>query len=329
MEQMASSGPPRQLPSQPDISPEHGPAVGSPAVSLVFCTKNRAAQLKACLDHIARVKSAHAWELVAVDNGSTDDTGAVLAAFAAEVPFPVKLLHEGRPGKSRGLNLALQASRGEIIAFIDDDCYVEPDHIDRVLEVFTDPRIGFAAGRVELFDPTDAPMTIRTSTERELYPPRSYIECGRLLGANMMFRRSILEEIGGFDPDLGPGTPFIAEDPEVQARASFAGWWGLYTPDVVVAHHHGRKAGDIGELWRKYSNGTGAYRSKCVLARDTRLVFLKAWSWMVLGTLKGRYPVRMLAWEIEGATRYLTRRLRRRIAGAMGGSGKGRRDSLP
>lgn len=243
-----------------------------PAISLILCTRNRAETLKRCLDHIAQIRSAHAWELVVVDNGSTDGTGDILTTFASRACFPVRLFHESRPGKSRSLNLALRESQGEIVAFLDDDCYVAADHIDRVREVFADPKIGFAGGRVELFDPTDFPMTIKTATERELYPPRTYIEGGSLLGANMMFRRSVLETIGGFDTDLGPGTMFIAEDPEAQARASFAGWWGLYTPDVVVAHHHGRKAGDMGSLWRRYSNGTGAYRVKLLLARDTRLV---------------------------------------------------------
>jgi glycosyltransferase involved in cell wall biosynthesis len=215
------------------------------AVSLLFCTRNRAEQLKSCLEHIARLISSCSWELVIVDNGSTDDTGRILSEYAAITPFPTVILYEGRAGKSRGLNQGLRVARGEIIALIDDDCYVEPDYIDRVLEIFEDPRIGFAGGRVELFDPTDFPMTIKTSTERELLPPRSYVEGGWVLGANMMFRRRVLEAIGGFDVDFGPGTPFIAEDPDAQARASFAGWWGLYTPDVVVAHHHGRKAKDI------------------------------------------------------------------------------------
>jgi glycosyltransferase involved in cell wall biosynthesis len=290
--------------------------MGKLAVSLILCTRNRAEQLKDCLEFIARENSSCPWELVVVNNGSTDETGSVLEAFAARVPFPAKVLHEGRPGKSRGLNEALRQSRGDIITLIDDDCYVAPDHIDRVLDAFSDPRIGFAGGRVELFDPTDYPMTIKTSTERELLPPRSYVEGGWALGANMMFRRHVLEAIDGFDVDFGPGTPFIAEDPDAQARASFAGWWGLYTPDVVVAHHHRRKAKDIPNLWRSYSTGIGAYRMKLVLSSDTRSAFLRAWYWSLLRTLKGRIPVRMLFWEVQGAVRYLALRLQRRLAGA-------------
>ena len=51
-----------------------------------------------------------------------------------------------------------------------------------------------------------------------LKPPRSFIQPGWIIGANMIFRREVLEAIEGFDPDLGPGTPFIADDPDGLAR---------------------------------------------------------------------------------------------------------------
>jgi hypothetical protein len=83
-----------------------------------------------------------------------------------------------------------------------------------------------------------------------------------------------------------------------------------------VAHHHRRKAKDIPNLWRSYSTGIGAYRMKLVLSSDTRSAFLRAWYWSLLRTLKGRIPVRMLFWEVQGAVRYLALRLQRRLAGA-------------
>lgn len=294
--------------------------MSNPEVSLIFCTRNRARQLGDCLDRIARVNSSLAWELVVVDNGSTDDTNRILSAFAARVPFPVKVLHEAKPGKSRGLNRAVGESSGDIIAFIDDDVYIWPDHIDRAQEIFADSRIGFAGGRVELFDPTDIPWSIQTSTERKLLPPRSYVEPGWLLGANMIFRRQALEAIGGFDPELGPGTRFIADDPDVQQRASFAGWWGLYSPDIVVGHHHRRKANDVLPLMRDYSMGGGAYFVKFLLGSETRPIFLQIWTrkwyWDALRLLRGGSGARNLWWEVQGAVWYLLHRLR---GGFIGG----------
>jgi glycosyltransferase involved in cell wall biosynthesis len=290
-----------------------------PAVSLLFCTRNRSAQLTGCLEYIARQNASCSWELVVVNNGSTDDTGRILSEYATKVPFPTIVLHEGTAGKSLGLNQGLRVAGGDIIALIDDDCYVAPDYIDRVLEIFADPKIGFAGGRVDLFDPTDYPMTIKTPTEADFLAPRNYVEPGWILGANMMFRRQILEAIGGFDPDFGPGARFPAgEDPDVQARASFAGWWGLYNPDVVVAHHHRRKVKDVPALRRIYSMGTGAYKAKFLLNADTRSVYLRAWYWAFRRVLGGRYALRDLLWEMQGAAGYLVHRVRRRVPDAHG-----------
>jgi GT2 family glycosyltransferase len=180
-----------------------------------------------------------------------------------------------------------------------------------VHKVFTDPKIGFAGGRVELFDPNDYPMTIATSPEMKLFPPFSVIPGGEMLGANMMFRRSVINEVGGFDVDFGPGTPLVADDTDILIRASFSGWWGIYTPDTMVAHHHGRKANDAIALARKYCNGSGALNLKFVLMRKTRLQFLKAFYWYFLGILRRKYPIKTLFWEIEGAARYCAKRARR------------------
>lgn len=139
--------------------------IARPAVSLIFYTRNQAGQLGDCLDHIARVDSPLSWEFVVVDNGPMDDTSRILSAFAAKVPFPVKVLYEAEPGKCRGSNREIGVSRGDIFAFFDDDVYISPNHIDRVQEIFADSRIGFAGGQVELFDPNDYPLSIKASCE--------------------------------------------------------------------------------------------------------------------------------------------------------------------
>jgi glycosyltransferase involved in cell wall biosynthesis len=297
------------------------------AVSLLLCTRNRAEQLQICLEYIARQNPSCSWELVVVDNGSTDDTDRVLSEYAAKMPFPITILYEGRPGQRLGLNQALRVARGNIIALTDDDCYVESDYIDRVREIFEDPKIGYAGGRVDLFDPTDYPITIKTSTEPEYLPPRSYVEGGWILGANMMFRRSVLEAIGGFDPELGPGTRFYGDDIDAQARASFAGWWGFYAPTAVVAHHHRRKANDGRALMRIYCKGTGAYMAKFLLNPETRFIYLRtwfrSWYWDFWRFCHGRHKLRYLfnhlrnrCWEVQGAASYFAYRLRKRATGA-------------
>ena len=289
-----------------------------PAVSLVICTRNRADKLSNCLEYIAKQTPTCSWELVIVDNGSSDATSAIISSYATKVPFATKELFEGTTGKSYALNRGWQAAAGEIIAFTDDDCYVSPEYIDRVKETFKDvPTIGFAGGRVDLFDPDDYPVTIMTSEERELFAPSTIISPGRLHGANMMFRRSVLEEIGGFDPDFGPGTSFVCEDLDVQARASLAGWSGLYTPDVIVAHHHGRKKGDIPGLMRSYSLGLGAHLAKLALVSETRSIVLpwvlRSFYWSARKVGREYLGAHKFIWQIRGAANYLTLRLRKHI----------------
>ncbi len=165
----------------------------------------------------------------------------------------------------------------------------------------------------DLFDPSDHPISTRTSDQRELIKPGTFIDGAPLLGANTMYRRRVLQEIGGFDPDLGPGSRFHGEEMDVQTRASLAGWWGLYTPDVVVAHHHGRKAKDARALQRTYSIGNGAYMAKFLAVSETRPFVLRLLYWKARKAVR-RNERRWLMWEMRGFTGYLAYRLRKRIA---------------
>jgi glycosyltransferase involved in cell wall biosynthesis len=285
-------------------------------VSLVICTRNRAAQLNDCLQHVARLRPSCSWEFVVVDNGSSDGTGTVLTEYAANVPFSVKVVQENVPGLGRAQNTGWKAACGDIIAFTDDDCYVAPDYIDKVREAFSDAKVGFAGGRIDLFDPADYPITINTSDRRELIEPRSFIPAGVLQGANIMFRRRVLEEIDGFDPDLGPGTRFNCVDVDATARASFVGWYGLYTPDAIVAHHHRRTAKDVPALKRSYALGRGAYMAKFLLVSEARSIYLHGWYWSFrIAFRPGRWQLqREFIQEMQGAGTYLLHRIRKRIA---------------
>jgi GT2 family glycosyltransferase len=277
------------------------------------------------LRYIAEQRLSHHWELVVVNNGSTDRTASVLAEYQARVEFPVTVVTEGVPGLGNARNAGCAVARGEIIAFTDDDCYVAADYVESVRAAFKDPRVGIVGGRVDLFDPSDYPMTIMRSDETELMPPGTFIFPGRLHGANMAFRRRAIEEIGGFDPDFGPGARFMAaDDCDAQVRASCAGWWALYAPQVIVAHHHRRKAADMPRLWRAYGVGVGAFLAKLVLLPDTRSVMtpilLRSWYWW-LWRIFGRVPGagRMFIWEIVGMAAYVATRICRWLGRAAGG----------
>lgn len=234
-------------------------------VSLIICTRNRGTQLKRCLSAVAEIAYAKPWELILVDNGSTDDTQEVIAAFAEGASFEVRYLHEPSRGLARARNTGLAAATSDLVAFTDDDCYPAPDFLDAVEKAFEDPEIGYVGGRIRLFDPDDYPITILESLEPLEFRPGEFLRSGAVQGANMSFRRALLLAIGGFDPRFGSGAAFPCEDIDAVGRASLAGWGGVYAPDVVVFHHHGRKLADAAALMRSYDLGRGAYHMKLLL----------------------------------------------------------------
>ncbi|MBK5187292.1 MAG: glycosyltransferase family 2 protein [Gemmatimonadaceae bacterium] len=287
-------------------SPTQG---AEPRLSLIVCTRNRSPSLDAFFDAISRMRCDAPWELVMVDNGSTDDTPARLQAFAAAAPTPVTIASEPRAGLGRARNAGVRHARGAIFAFTDDDCYPAEDYPDRVLEAFAETSLGFIGGRILLYDDRDHPITIRVDTDPIAIPPRSVVPTGLVQGANMAFRREVLERIGGFDNALGPGTPFCNDDVDAVARASAAGFAGSYVPEPVVYHHHRRsEPAEIKALWRTYDRGRGAYYAKCMLDLPTRARVARYW-WQSIGTEKPGATLR----ELEGALDYCVRRLTRRL----------------
>jgi len=273
--------------------------------SLVIATRNRAAQLEKCLSAIAQLRTAADWELVLVDNGGTDDTAAVIHKFKRRAPMPVVAAFEAKPGLGRARNRGLSVARGNIIGFTDDDCYPEPDYIDSTLDIFRDRNIGYAGGRIKLFNPSDWPISIVDKAEARIIEPFTYIDGPdmKILGANMAFRRAVLMQIGGFDDELGAGTVFVCEDVDAFARASFAGWKGGYFPEPTILHDHGRGEEHPRHLSRNYAIARGAYFAKFILRRDSALLYAK--EWMLRSARECLLRPRDILQEIGGACSYL------------------------
>jgi glycosyltransferase involved in cell wall biosynthesis len=276
-------------------------------VSLIICTRNRGGRLKTCLDYVSRLEDPPGgWQLVLVDNGSSDTTPDVIREFAgAPSSCPVIAVHQPAPGLSRARNAGLARATGDICTFTDDDCYVRPDFLSQVHRVFEASTAGYLGGRVILHDPTDAPVTIKDVLTSEVIQPRRFLHPGTIHGANMAVRRDVLKSIGGFDPLLGPGTRWVCDDIEFLARACWAGWTGVYDPRPVVEHHHRRKAGsDVQRVMKGYEYGTGAYYMKGVLNPTSRIVYLREWTWRLRAHFKQRRIVSPLR-ELVGSITYL------------------------
>jgi GT2 family glycosyltransferase len=190
----------------------------------------------------------------------------------------LRYLHASQIGLGAARDLAWREAKGEIVAFTDDDCYLAPDYIDALVETFAaHPEIGCLGGRILLFDPDDIAFTIDLRDRPEDTPPYRFLSAGSFHGANLAIRKSVLQRIGGLDPNLGAGTPFPCEDIDAVAASLWAGYPARFDPAVVVMHHHRRKTADIPRLVRDYDRGRGAYYAKYILRPDTRMAYLKGW----------------------------------------------------
>lgn len=249
-------------------------------LSVVVATYNRATALRRCLDSLLSMRTPDglAWELICVDNNSTDETRRVIEEVARTSPVPVKYVFEQRQGVAYARNAGLREARGEIIAITDDDCIADPTWIAALMQEFAaDPSLGIVGGRIELYDPRDRPIAIRVSRDRTFFSLGAIAT--HVITANMAIRRSAMEKVGSFDENFGPGARLLAgEDIDLLYRAYKAGVKILYSPDAVIYHNHGRQTeSDEAKLRRAYAIGTGAFYCKHIFRRDPEAMRLAYW----------------------------------------------------
>ncbi len=263
------------------------------SVSVVVCTRNRVANLKRCIAAFEKLGASNNFELVVVDNGSSDGTGTFLSSLPKTLgKATVTVVHEARPGQAVAQNTGYRHTTGSIIAFTDDDCYVAADYIQQIETAFSEPAIGYIGGRILLYDHTDLRLTIN---ESEVYAPiatYSFIPTGTVQGANMCFRKTTLETIGGFDTRFAK---YSSADIATVARASWAGISGAYDPRPTVFHHHQRKTKKQSrKLRRIYAIGRGAYYAKFMIRPDSRDAYLRGWFGMTIKCFKNSTSIKAL-----------------------------------
>jgi len=218
-------------------------------ISILIATRDRSALLAETLGAIAAQASPGcALETIVVDNGSVDDTAAVVAAAAQSSPERVRYLHEARPGKSHALNTAIQHARGDLIVLTDDDVLPSPGWLAAYARTFEDAHVDFAVGRI--FPLWEAPpprwlspalygvLAVPDAGAERLPLARHVNEHIMPIGANMAVRRRVIDKIGGWNPDLGKleGTLRTGEDHEFAMQMLEAGFRGTFEPDAWVRH---------------------------------------------------------------------------------------------
>jgi glycosyltransferase involved in cell wall biosynthesis len=283
-------------------------------LSIILCTYNREEVLGRALDALLKqTLDPQRFEIVVVDNNSSDRTREVVQARASRHPH-IRYLFEPRQGLPIARNSGVLAARASLVAFTDDDVEVQVDWAVALLAAFRAyPDVGYIGGKVipawdqvacpawlpsthygplALQDRGDLPFTVGSHDARPC-----------LIGANFAVRCSVFERVGLFSPAFPWG-----EDREFQMRAWEAGIQGMYLPEIVavcrvpperVAKSHQRR-------W--FSNAGRVHARMHLLERTDR-------EGRLVATLRGRRLFRLPGYLLRELGREVGRWTRALISG--------------
>ncbi len=219
-------------------------------VTIAVPTHNRAGTLAQTLVSLTgqRLPEGIEAECVVVDNGSTDNTPAVIEAQAARAPFPMRCVRENRVGSSFARNRAAEEAAGGFVLFIDDDAVADRDWAAAMLAGMERRGLDAACGMVLPRWETAPPpwlgpslyVRLAVHDERAVTsaPPGAADVLRNYFSANVGVRRSCFERFGRFREDLGVvgGNPISGEDTELFARIIARGGTMGFVPDARVFH---------------------------------------------------------------------------------------------
>jgi glycosyltransferase involved in cell wall biosynthesis len=215
-------------------------------ISVVISTYNRSEVLPQALSSILTQDAIDcAYEVIVVDNNSSDATRAVVESYLGRGEPLLRYAFEERQGVSYGRNTGIALARAPIIAFFDDDIVVPRDWLATIKAIMDDhAEADFIGGKV-LPEWSACPPSWLTEAN---WAPLALVDCGPeplnssaeyqlcLLSANLAVRRSMFDSVGLFAPDLQRVKDSIGsmEDHELLIRSWRAGKRGLYAPNLVV-----------------------------------------------------------------------------------------------
>ena len=224
-----------------------------PLISVIVVNWNRAELLRACLLSLKHQQDAPPFEVIVVDNGSTDNSHAVVEDLRPELPFELYWIANSENfGFCRANNQGIASARGEWVALLNNDAEARPGWIAAMHNsVAHRPEYGMVACKILVYeDPSkidkaghliylDGQNRGRGSgqVDRGQYDRMEDVLWPD--GCAALYRAEMLQEIGGFDEDLFA----YGDDAELGMRARVAGWQCLYVPDAVVLHRRGSTLG--------------------------------------------------------------------------------------
>ena len=236
-------------------------------LSIVISTYNNAASLERALKSVAMQDADKSiWECVVVNNNSTDDTAERVAAFAkAHSDINIKLVDEPQQGLSYARNRGIAESKGQFIAFIDDDETINEGFVSAYIDLFRNHGAFVGSGALKVCYETARPKWMSYYTEKMIANPldlgSEIITITRTItptGGNMAFNREVFNLYGNFDTNLGRkgGELFGGEENDLFERIRDLGERIFYTPHAIAYHHISDKK-LTPEYFDKLSYGVG------------------------------------------------------------------------
>jgi glycosyltransferase involved in cell wall biosynthesis len=299
-------------------------------ITVILCTYNRCQVLEKALESVAAstVPGSIQWEVLVVDNNSSDETHSVVEDFCNRYPGRFRYLFEPKQGKSYALNSGVREALGNVLAFMDDDVFVEAEWLQNLTAALQDGEWAGTGGR------TVPTQTFKSPDWLSIDGPYcmvgilyAYFHLGdhpcelhrAPYGANMAYQKKMFEKYGMFRTDLGPSPnsqiPRPNEDTEFGRRLLAAGERLRYEP-LAVAHHpviesrirkdyflawwfdYGRamvrewgRGRDIWGIPRPYLN---------ILSIGARTMVPRVLRWMLALNPQRRFYWKCLVWETAG-----------------------------
>ena len=291
-------------------------------VTIVVCTYNRADLLRGALESLAALRTLGRWryEIVVVDNASTDDTSRVIEAASRRGAVPVRGVREPRKGVSCARNCGIRAARGRWIAFFDDDQIADPCWLLELLGTAERMGVRCVGGAVSLLMSESALVQLPTvcrhllGESAALTAPRRFSRKLTAMTGNLLIHRTVFDEIGLFDETLREA----GEDTDLSRRMQAAGIIGWFVPAAIVQHVvPPYRLEESYFRWTSLRNGMHLAQRECqqlggvtfalVLAARLAKVVMQHFPGLAWGRLtrsrKHRLSARCQFWRLEGYVR--------------------------
>ncbi len=231
-----------------------------PKVSVIILTKNRRNLLKKCLYSLINQTNKN-FEIILLDEHSEDGTEEMVRKIS-EKYTNIKLIQRDKKGLGYGRNLGFLSSRGEVIAFIDDDEEAHPDWIKKGVEALDDLNVDIVRGAVYYPDGT---LFRELRTDIMEFPT-----------ANIFYRKKVIEDVGMFDEQF----IYCSEDVDLGMRAIEKGYKLVLYNEAITYHVH-RTSQPIPRLKNLWKTGRFRAMNRVLRYKKHKKYFKKQLHWNV------------------------------------------------